>query len=220
MGELANVADRKGCSADPGGCGWDGYGDVAIGPEGSCPSYSRLAATIWDMRAQAERLQQEVHAGTASPAIVEELEAAIAQKNESLAGASMRIEDVTTRMRQIGRELDREEELLSELRAIRAQLQELLVEVRASTPSPDLSVSTIVEALGPCLPPGEEWQRIAPAWAAFVVRVKYDRAVAAPASSSDFEFRAGDAGVRVRFTVGTDDNGVVRHTIAVERLLL
>jgi len=220
MGELANVAVWKGCAADLGGCDWDGYGGVAIEPKESCPAYSRLAATIGDMRAQAERLQQEVHAGTASPATVEELEAAIEQKNESLAEASMRIEDATIRLRRIGHELDREEELSAELRATRAQLRALLVEARASTPSPGPLVSTIVEALGPCLPPGEEWQRIAPAWADFVVRVRCGRVAAAPASSSVFELRAGGVGLLVSFTVETNDNGVVRHTIAAERLLL
>jgi len=220
MGEPANGAAWKGCAADLGGCGWDSYGGLAIEPEERCPLDSRLAAAIWDMRARAERLQQEAHAGTASSAIVEELEAAIEQKNESIAETFMRIEDVTIRMQKIGRELDQEEELLAELRATRAQLQALLVEVRASTPSSDLLVSTIVEALGPCLPRGEEWQRIASGWAALVARVKYGLVVAVPASSSAFDFRTGGVDVQVKVTAETDDNGVVRYTIAAKRSFL
>ena len=111
-------------------------------------------------------------------------------------------------------------ELLAELDATRAHLRELLVEAQASTPSPGPSVSTIVEAMGPCLPPGEEWQRIAPVWADFVVRVRCGRVAAAPASSSDFELRAGGVGLLVSFTVENTDEGAVRHTIAAKRLLL
>jgi len=246
MGEPDNGAAWKGSDVNPGGYGWDGYGAngsscsnstgdktelraagdfdgldrfnrLAIDLEKRYPLDARLAATIGDMRAQAERLQQEAHAGTGSSATVEELEKAIKQKNESIAETSMRIEDVTIRMQKISQELDQEEELLTELRATRAQLHALLVEVRAKTPSSDLLVSTIVEALGPCLPPGEEWQRIASAWAVLVVRVKYGQVVAAPASSSAFDFRTGEVGVQVKVNAETNDKGVVRYTIAAKR---
>jgi len=92
-----------------------------------------------------------------------------------------------------------------------------LVEVRANAPSLDLFVSTIVEALGPCLPPGEEWQRIASVWAVLVVRVKYGQVVAAPASSPAFDFRTGEVGVQVKVSAETNDKGVVRYTIAAKR---
>ncbi len=220
MGELADVAARKGCAADPGVCGWDDYGGVAIEPMERLSAYSRLAAAIQDMRARAERLQQKVHAGAVHPATVGELEAAVDQQSESLAEVSGRIEGATIRLRRIGCELDRDEELLAELTATRAQLRALLVEAQASTPSPGPSVSTIVEAMRPCLPPGEEWQRIALVWADFVVRARCGRVAAAPASSSDFELRAGGVGLLVSFTVEDTDEGAVRHTIAAERLPL
>jgi len=53
-----------------------------------------------------------------------------------------------------------------------------------------------------------------------VVRVRCGRVAAAPASSSDFELRAGGVGLLVSFTVENTDEGVVRHPIAAKRLLL
>jgi len=220
MGELADVAARKGCAAEPGVSDWDDYGGEAIRPMERLSAYSQLAVAIRDMRARAERLQEEVHAGTVSPATVEELEAAVEQQSKCLAEVSGRIGDATIRLRQISCELDRDEELLAEIHATRAQLRGLLAEVQASTPSPGPSVSLVVDAMGPCLPPGEEWQRIALAWADFVVRVRCGRVAAAPASSSEFELRAGGVGLLVSFTVENTDEGAVRHTIAAKRLLL